>query len=362
MFLLFLCILFFPCLNVNAQEYTLKSGKAVEGTYAGVNEEDYNYYRIKTSKVNYLEITAKTSNKKELVIDICDENKEIIASNIAIPNNKTVLHKAENNKIYYLKIKGTEGVTYKISYKANSKEFSTLKYAKKYNYIFTNASFCKEKNAILLKIKANQPGILHFMCDTDDEIVVKYLDSKKKSISKNILMNKKGLSGIGVQPNKLYYIKMWKPENTISGTTAINSIKYQIDFVSSTNGASRRNARTLAKDKYMNTLVPAGKTTTSWYKLKVTNKQKLSITIESHMLQNNGKNLQIYICNSNGKKINSNPIVIGGEASALYKKKYVLKYPKTTFGTTAAFPEGIYYLKVESKTKTTSGSYSIKWK
>ena len=80
------------------------------------------------------------------------------------------------------------------------------------------------------------------------------------------------------------------------------------------------------------------------------------------MLQNNGKNLQIYICNENGKKINNTPIVIDGEASAIYKKKYILKYPSTTFGTTAAFPEGTYYLKVESKTKTSSGSYSIKWK
>ncbi|MCI8509871.1 MAG: hypothetical protein HFJ06_15155 [Lachnospiraceae bacterium] len=358
--LFFLCLLFLPCVNVHAQEYTLKSGKTAQGTYAGA--EDYNYYQIKAAKVSYLQISAKTSNKKELVIDICDENKEIIASDVAIPHNKTVLHKVENNKIYYLRIKGTEGVTYKISYKAVSKEFGTLKYAKKYNYIFTNASFNKEKNPILLKVKVSQPGILHFMCDTDDGITVKYLNSKKKAVSKNILMNKKALSGIGVQSKRFYYIKMWKPKNTISGTTTINNLKYQIDFISSTNGDSRGRARTLAKDKYIKTLVPAGTTTVSWYKLKVTKKQKLSITIQSHMLQNNGKNLQIYICNASGKKINKSPIVIDGEASAIYKKKYVLKYPATTFGTTAAFPEGTYYLKVESKTKTSSGSYSIKWK
>lgn len=359
-FLLFLLFLFLPCMTVNAQEYNLKNGKAVKGTYAG--ENDYNYYQIKTSKADYIEITAKTSNKKALVIDICDENKQEAATEIAIPNGKKVLHKVESNKSYYLKIKGAEGVTYNISYKAISKGLSTLKYAKKYNYIFTNASFCNEKNSILLKIKANKSGILHFMCDTNDGVAVKYLDGKKKAISKNFLMNKKALSGIGVQSNKTYNIKIWKPENTIKGTTTLNNIKYQIDLVSSSNGNARSKARALTKDKYIETLVPAGKTTTSWFKLKVTKKQKLSITIESHMLQNNGKNLRIYICNSNGKAINKDPIIFDGEASSVYKKKYILKYPKMTFATTAAFPEGTYYLKIESKTKTTSGSYSIKWK
>ena len=79
------------------------------------------------------------------------------------------------------------------------------------------------------------------------------------------------------------------------------------------------------------------------------------------MIQNNGKNLQLYICNSNGKKINKNPIVIDGETTAVYKKIYKMEYPVKTFGTTAEFPVGTYYLKVESKTKTSSGSYRIKW-
>ena len=62
------------------------------------------------------------------------------------------------------------------------------------------------------------------------------------------------------------------------------------------------------------------------------------------------------------EKINTAPIVIDGETSVIYKKKYIMKYPKTTFGTTAEFPEGTYYILVESKTKISSGAYSIKWK
>ena len=47
--------------------------------------------------------------------------------------------------------------------------------------------------------------------------------------------------------------------------------------------------------------------------------------------------------------------------TVIYKKKYKMEYPVKTFGTTAEFPEGTYYLKVDSKTKTSSGSYRIKW-
>ena len=49
------------------------------------------------------------------------------------------------------------------------------------------------------------------------------------------------------------------------------------------------------------------------------------------------------------------------EVHDVYKKKYKMEYPVKTFGTTAKFPEGTYYLKVESKTKTSSGAYRIKW-
>ena len=79
------------------------------------------------------------------------------------------------------------------------------------------------------------------------------------------------------------------------------------------------------------------------------------------MLQNKGKNLRLFICNSAGKKLNSSPIIIDGETVVYYKKKYKMEYPVKAFGTTAKFPEGTYYLKVESKTKFSSGAYRIKW-
>lgn len=356
--IILLLLLLFPCITVDAQDYSLQKGKSVDGTYAG--EEDYNYYQIKTSKADYLEITAKTSDKKSLVIDICDENKQILAENVAIPNNKTVLHKVENNKIYYLKIKGSEGVTYNISYKVKSKELYISKYAKKYNFIFTNASFNNEENSIFFKLKMNQSGILHFMCDTDDGVVVKYLDSKKKAVSQNVLMEKKALSGIGVQVNKTYYIKMWKPENTIEGTTTINNMKYQIANVFATSNTSREKAKKLTKGKFAETLVPAGNKITAWYKIDLSQKKKLKVTFESHLFQNNGKGIKLYICNGKGKALHKAPILITEEAKSKYKKKYKMEYPKKDI-TTGELPVGTYYIKIVSDNKKTSGSYKISW-
>ena len=357
--LIILALLILPCITVNAADVTLKSGKSVTGTYAGSGEEDYNYYKIKASSDGFIAVTVKTSDKKSLTFDICDANKEVIATDIKVNNKKTVFHKAEKGKEYYLKIKGTEGVKHTILYKI--KKLEDMKYAKKYNYVFTNASFNSSKNSISFKMKSNKAGTLQFMFNTDNPVNVKFTDSKKRALSGTFNVDKNALSGIGITANKTVYAKVWKGENTISGTTSLTGVKFQIDLVTSANGATKGKARSLTKGSFVEALVPAGKKTTSWYKFQVKKKQKVSITVESRMLQNKGKYLQLYICNSDGKKINTSPIVIDGETEILYKKKYIMKYPKTTFGTTAQFPEGTYYLLVESKTKTSSGSYRIKW-
>lgn len=352
-------LLLIPCYKVSAQDFNLESGKKVSGTYAA-GEEEYNYYCIKASSSDYIAITVKTSDKGNLIFDICDENKQVIASEITVPNKETVYHKAEKGKTYYLKVKGTEGVTYSVSYKM--KKLSALKYAKKYNYIFTNASIAGESNAALFKIKANYAGIVQFMFDTDREVNVKYLDkNKKKPLSGTFILYEHAFSGIGTNANRTVYAKLWNNDGSTTGVTTLKGIKYQIRSVGTANGSSKGRARNLIKGRYAETLVPAGKSMSSWYKFKVSKKQKVSFTVESRMLQNHGKNLQLYICNSDGKKINTNPIIIDSMTTVIYKKKYKMEYPVKTFGTTAEFPEGTYYLKVDSKTKTSSGSYRIKW-
>lgn len=362
---IFFVLLLLPCLDVRAGDYSLKNGKFLSGTYAGANEDDFNYYQIKVSKADYLEITAKTSNKKALVIDICDENRQVIAQKVTIPNGKKVLHKAENNKLYYLKIKGTEGVTYNISCKTISKDLATLKYAKKYNYTITNASFAGAKDALLFKLKTNRTGNLQLMCKVDSPLLVQYLNSKKSPVSQKELMKGNALTGIGVQAKKTYYIKMWNAEGVTEGTTTITNMKFQIpeDISTASENKSRSRAKSLRQGVNYETLVPAGNASTVWYKMHLYKKQKIKISIESRMFQNNGKHLKITLYNKQGKKLNKSAIVIKDKAAVVYKKKkYRMKYDVKDISPTVDFPEGIYYVKITSSTKTSSGSYCIRWK
>lgn len=344
--------------SVHAQDYELKKGKYETGSYAGVNEEDYNYYKIVANSNGYIAITAKTSDKSNLLIDICNDKREVIASEVSIKNKNTVLHNCKKGKVYYIRVKGEEGVTYKISYTIQN--LNHLKYAKKYNYTFTNAVLTQQ-NGFQIPIKTKYSGILQFMCETDNVLKIRYYQGKRKAVSSHKEIKKKSLTGIGVKAGKTYNIKIYNPDNTITGTTTIKDMKYQIDAVTAAGNTSMARAKTLYQNKSVRTLVPAGSKNTMWYKLKITQKQKLTITLESQMMQNNGKNLQLYICDAKGKKLNTSPIIINGEASCSYKKKYIMKYPKTVFGTTAEFPTGTYYIKVESKTKTSSGAIEIKW-
>ena len=127
-----LMLILIPYCKVNAEDINLESGKKVTGAYAGA--EDYNYYSIKAASSTYIAITVKTTNKENLVFDICDDTKQVIAADISVPDKQTVYHKAVKGKTYYLRIKGVEGAGYTISYKM--KDIPALKYAKKYNWTY----------------------------------------------------------------------------------------------------------------------------------------------------------------------------------------------------------------------------------
>ena len=357
LFILFLlCI---PCMKTNAADYELKNGKSMSGTYAGDEEDSYNYYKVTPSKDGFIAITASTSDKKPLTVDICNDNKTIIASDVEIDNKKSVLHKVSKKEDYYIRIKGKPETTYKISYKMT--EFDTLTYAEKYSYTFTNASFYNKANPIILKIKAKESGNLNFMCTTDNRLIVQYLNSRKKDISSSILLTKSNLSGIGVKANKTYYIKIWNQECLTSGTTTISNMKYQITNITNSSNSSRSRSYVLSKDRYKESLVAADCKSTFWYKIKLTKDQKLSVYIESRMLQMNGSCLQLDLYNREGKKITSDSIVIDEEAYATYKdKKYKMNYPVKKI-TTSKLPSDTYYISIASKSKKTSGSFRIKW-
>lgn len=357
--LLFLLLLFVPCKNVNAKDYTLKYGKEKKAGYAGADETAYNYFKFVPSKNGFAEIKVKTSDKGKLQFDICDSNREMIAENIEVSNKKTVLHRVKKGKVYYIRTKGKEGATHTLSY--NIKAIDKLTYAENYSYTFTNASFCNEKNAILFKIKAKNSGNLSLMCNASDNVVVKYLDSNKKKISNISLIKGKSLTGIGVLKNKVYYIKLWKQEKEIEGTTKISDLKYQIKKISVKNNTSRKNAITLSKGKKSELLVPAGKKTSAWYKFTLNKKQTVYLTLESGLYCNDGDFIQFDLCNAKGKKLNTSDMINSEEVKASYNKKKLKFVYRGIEYQAKKLPKGTYYIRVKSNSKTTSGSCRVKW-
>lgn len=357
--LLFLLLLFVPCKNVNAKDYTLKYGKEKKAGYAGADETAYNYFKFVPSKNGFAEIKVKTSDKGKLQFDICDSNREMIAENIEVSNKKTVLHRVKKGKVYYIRTKGKEGATHTLSY--DIKAIDKLTYAENYSYTFTNESFCNEKNAILFKIKAKNSGNLSLMCNASDNVVIKYLDSKKKKISNISLIKGKSLTGIGVLKNKVYYIKLWKQEKEIEGTTKISDLKYQIKKISVKNNTTRKNAITLLKGKKSELLVPAGKKTSAWYKFTLNKKQTVYLTLESGLYCNDGDFIRFDLCNAKGKKLNTSDMINSEEVKASYNKKKLKFVYRGIEYQAKKLPKGTYYIRVKSNSKTTSGSCRVKW-
>ncbi len=357
--LLFLLFVLIPCRDVNAKDYTLKYGKEKKAGYAGADEAAYNYFKFTPTKSGFAEIKVKTSNKGKLQFDICDSNRKIVAENIEVSDKKTVLHRVKKGNVYYIRTKGTEDATHTLSYKI--KNIDKLTYAQNYSYTFTNASFYNEKNAILFQIKAKDDGNLSLMCNASDNVVVKYLNSKKKKISNVSLIKGKSLTGIGALKNKVYYIKLWKQEKSTTGTTNISDLKYQIKKVSVKNNTNRKNAITLSRGKRAELLVPAGKKTSAWYRFTLNEKQTVYLTLESGLYCNDGDFIQFDLCNEKGKKLNTSDMINSEEVKASYSKKKLKFVYKGIEYQAKKLPKGTYYIRVKSNSKTTSGSCRVKW-
>lgn len=355
--LLMVLCLFIPSTITKAQEFELKQGKEIKAGYAGEDEAAYNYFKVSANKNAYIDIKVKTSNKKNLVFDICDESKQVIASNINVEHGKKVLHKVKKGCKYYIRTKGELNQTHSIMYKTTSLE--TLSYADKYSYVFTNASMNSKKNGVKLEIKTREAGILSFMGNTSNKVNIKFYNKKNKPLTQESIIKGNGLTGLAVNRNDTYYVNIWNTAGTNEGTTELKNIKYQIRHVSTSKYASRGSSKELSRGKSSEAMIIAGKNTTNWYEVELTNDQKIQISFESRLFQNNG--IKMYICNKDGKVLHKNPISITEKLKVKYKKKYKMVYPIKNI-TTGKLPKGTYYIKVVSNNKKTTGSYAISWK
>lgn len=356
-FMLLFIICLIPNMHADAKGYVLKEGKQIKVGYAGDEEDAYNYFKVVPKKDGYIEIKVKTSDEEDLTLDICNESKKVVASDIVVPHKDSVLHKIKKGKVYYIRTKGSKGHKHTISYKMN--EFGELEYAKEYSYRFTNASFVDQKHCMYLKIKARETGNLSFMCNPNKEVNVRFYNNKKKPLSNSITMKKHCLTGLGIKSNNTYYVGIWNAKETKKGTTSLTDLKYQISHVFTTSNATKGTAKDITY-RSAETLLIAGNKTTTWFKIRLSSKRKLNLTFESRLYQNAGKGIKLFICNVNGKALHSDAIVITDQAKASYNKKYKMKYPRKKIST-GELPAGTYYIKVISNNKNTSGSYKLNW-
>lgn len=361
-FLLFILIIIgilLPIKEVKAIEYVLSSGAVVTGTYAGEKEEDYNDIKVAITQDGFMKLNLITSDNLPLEFDILDCNKQIIASNIQIENGQPVFQRVKKDNIYYIRTKGKKNTTFAISY--SIVDIDTISQTNAASYTITNASLKGIENALLLKIRPNKTGIFNLIFNTNNKMFVQYLNSKRKAISYEQIVEKNNLTGIGVKKNTVYFVKLWTVKDDLSGTTTIQEMKYQIKKLGIAKNTSRIRAIKLGKKKNRSkeALVLADKKNVFWFKVPLKKRKKLSFTVESRLLQNTGGLVTVDIYSSFGKKINKTPIVIEEEAKAEYNGiKYEMIYPEKTI-TTKKLKKGNYYIRISSKSKLTSGSIRI---
>jgi hypothetical protein len=346
-------------MRARANDYTLQENVALSVGAAENQGNDYHFFAITPSQDGYIEISLSTIGTDTVEMDICNGNKVVVASDLQLSKNQTILHRVEKNKVCYLRIPQKENLSYSIGYRM--RDLSFLDYGAESSFTITNASFPNEANAITMKLKATKSGILMLSGTLENKCAVKFYDKKMKSISDATVLVEEGLTGIGVKEKGTYLVKLWNMGSQTAGTTTISNLKYQIKELgiakNKTKGKSilLNSKRTEKKEA----LVLAGKNTTYWYKVSLKKKKKLTITVESRLLQCSGSGLIITMYDKKGKKLTNASILMDEKLNVSYKDgNYVLFYPKKEI-VTKKLKKGTYYIKIESKSKKTSGSFSI---
>lgn len=204
------------------------------------------------------------------------------------------------------------------------------------------------------KIKAKETGYITVNFKSFNGKVT-LQDSKKKSISNALSINSNSTYAgaaakravFGVEKGKTYYIKV---------EAGMSKNAYQIGYketkVSDKSGAKKEKALSMKSKKKYTGLAIAGKSTTDWYKFKLTKKQV--VNWECYM--DGCDNMTITICNSKGKKISSQKIY---RSSGFGK---TLKIYSTVNGKKGKWTKGTYYIKITTSSKKSSGYYTLKWK
>lgn len=304
---------------------TLKNGKWMS-LVCNKEWSDGTYYKLVTPQDGHIKVEAYSSQRlisQQVEIEICNNRKvPIYGSNGGIRNGTTAGYYLKKGT-YYIYIAGHYIDPMKIKYTFYKLGDSA--------YTFTNGkkvTIDTHDSPAYIKYKATNNGYIT-ISDTSSALgmYATLCNSSKKEISfSNMVFGQiKAKAIFGVKKGTTYYVKF---EN--EGGSA--KVKLSAKAVKEKSGSSRKKAVSLKAGKTVGGVLEAGSKTNDWYKIKLTKKKKIKVTVDDKNM-NGATEVNVY--DSKGKKVYAN----------IDKLK-----------------KGTYYIKVSRNSSKASGSYKLKWK
>ncbi|MFW5631609.1 MAG: hypothetical protein ACOCM4_07290 [Acetivibrio ethanolgignens] len=207
-------------------------------------------------------------------------------------------------------------------------------------------SFSGNNELLYHEISIPKTGYIKVAADSDNYVGSTYVtlyNSKKEACSNSVYLSNTSKGGVTYFAVKkgTYYI-------ALKGTSsAVSHLNYSFTAVSEKSGTSKKKAVTISQGKTVKGLVQSEDSMEKYdyYKIKLTKKQALSLTITSKSCDQ----LKFKVIPASSK------LTIFGDTVRIYDSD------KVSFKSKDKFPAGTYYIQVEKGSKTTSGYYTIKF-
>lgn len=316
--------------KVNAATTTLENEVYENIVNTGKSES---YYIITVPENGY--ITLSTKESSDTIYKLYNTSNSLLDSTTVTKNSDYKATFSVKKGTYRLGTYSTKSISYSFCY-----SFSTE------TFLDTNKTFsvypASKKQTMYFKLTPKKTGYIT-MVSKNTACYITLCDKNKKAISSKDYINSAILNYnkvvYGVKKNETYYIKF----NSLSPKVIL---KYSLTSVTDKSGYKKAKAFKLSSGKKVTGLIIASKRTADWYKFKLKNPKKVTITLTGST--NDKLSIQIY--NSKGESIlYSEPYVYG----ANFNRKIVsLNNLKTT----------TYYIKISRGNTKSSGFYTLKYK
>lgn len=306
--------------------------------YALGNTADAKYYKITVPALLNLTLYGNT----ELDYDICKSNKAVLYA-------YQRLQQKYGFRASYRLAKGTYYIKMKESHPPY--DFYKIKYTLTADSTLKNGSFSTiypgdARNATYLKLRSTADGYitvtLYKGADYDDSAYLTLLDAGGRAISDAMWLYLPGRSSgkamFGVKKNTTYYVKA----ASLEGKAAIRYVQTK---VAEKSGTTRSKAVTVKKHKTIKGSIPAGSSQADWYRVKLTGKQKIKVSVSADA----SGSIRMQLYDAKGKKLGGYRVLSGGGSK------------KQTITSKSARKAGTYYIRIYRGSSKSSGHYTLKW-